>query len=388
MALDEDDNALTPAPAARRRVDCRPLLMAAAASLTAVFAADAAEDPLATRPATTTNIVTHALAATPADCAARYHARLGRDVLPKTRMTQTVADEMRVEVPAMPGYWQFWDGNGITARNAYQQRQLAVQLINRAANRMCARSILARGGRIRCLKWKPIPEGYQPPPVVVPKVDPTKLEVSAAERRIAAGVARRVMAKGAFRELAHGHAFYHMAQRTTDELIAYARQPQRETLCTGAKELIGFYRRQLEPLTRKVAQAKQLQSETQTAARLTIRAALFETGKAAASDPPDYTAAIRALLRPSLDRSDYATLTTTDAPFEVLTQARDVMSDQRFEAMAKQKRARLRKALRNIEFALYADYNARHLRRLSDAFDTTFDAVLDAHARACTCKQP
>ena len=280
MALDEDDNALTPAPGARRQVGCRPLLIATAASLAAALAANAAEDPLAARPDTTTNIMTHALAATPADCAARYHTHLGRDVLPKARMTQTVADEMRVEVAAMPGYWQFWDGNGITARNAYQQRLLAVQLINRAANRMCVRSILARGGRIRCLKWKPIPEDYEPPPVVVPTVDPTKLEVSPAERRIAAGVARRVVANGAFRELSHGRAFYHMAQRTTDELIAYASQPQRETLCTGARELIGFYRQQLEPLTRKVAQAKQLQGETQAAARLTTRIARPDAGKA------------------------------------------------------------------------------------------------------------
>ena len=80
-------------------------------------------------------------------------------------------------------------------------------------------------------------------------------------------------------------------------------------------------------------------------------------------------------------------MTTSDAPFEVLTHARDAMSDQRFEAMPKKKRARLRKALRNIEFALYADYNARHLRRLGSTFDAAFNAILDAHQHTCTCKQ-
>ncbi|MFY0611789.1 MAG: hypothetical protein JXQ99_09720 [Hyphomicrobiaceae bacterium] len=373
-------------PSSARCRSANKLILSAAALLVVSLPVHAAEDPLAAQPTETSNIVTYALADTPASCSQRYHALLSSIVLPKARATQTVADAMRIEVDEMPGYWQFWDGNGITARTAHQNRLLAVQQIDRAENRMCVRSILARGGRIRCMKWKPIPAGYVPPPPVVPTVDPTKPEISPAERRIAARLATRVIGKGAFRELMHGRAFFHMAQRTTDELVAYASQPHRETMCTGAKELIGFYQRQLEPLSRKVTQAEQLQTETQVAAVATIRVALPDENTATPSGSPDFAALLGTLLLPVLNKDDHIIVTASGDPLRVLTQARDLLNDQRFEAMPKNRRGPLRKALRNIEFALYADYNLRRLRQLNRSYEATFKAIGDAHGRSCSCK--
>jgi len=384
--LDNINRVLGCPPDVRWHVSGRLVLFAIAYLNGAVLSAQAADDRLATRPVESSTIVTHALAGTPATCAQRYHAKLGGDVLPKARRTLTIADAMRTKGSDMPGYWLFWDGSGIAARNAHQQRLLAMQPIDRDENRMCVRSILARGGRIRCMMWKPIPAGYKPPPPVVATVDPTKLEVSPAERRIAASLSSRVVGKGAFRELAHGRALYHMAQRTTDELIAYTSQPHRETLCSGANELIGFYRRQLQPLSRKAKQSAQLKMETRAAAHATTRVALADRIETPQSDPADFTRALRALLKPVLDRHEYATLTASQEPFRVLARARDLLSDQRFDAMAKRTRGHLRKALRNIEFALYADYNALHLHRLNHAFETTLNAIREAHGHACTCK--
>ena len=373
----------------------RPLVGARAAVLTIAAAvlvtgppAQAAEGAPDHKAAAGSGIVTDALEDQSARCSRRYHAKLGNEVLPKARATLAMANAMRRTISDMPGYWLFWDGSGILARNARQQRLLATQQINIVENRMCVRSILARGGRIRCLKWKPVPAGYKPPPPVLPTVDPTKPQVSLAERRIAAALSARVSGKGAFRELEHGTAFYHMAQRTTDELIAYASQPHRETICAGANELIGFYRRQLEPLARKASAAGQLLSETRKTALATIRVA--HPGKKPATSPgqPDLTVLTRELLVPVLKHEEYVTLTSIEDPLGTLTRAREILSDQRIDAMAKKVRDPLRKALRNIEFAIYAEYNARRMHQFSQTFESTFQAIRDVHSSECTCDQP
>ncbi len=375
--------------ATRRRVGARTVVFTmAAAVLVTGPPAYAAEDAPGHKAAADSGIVTDAVEEQSARCSRRYHAKLGSKVLPKARATLTTADAMRRAISDMPGYWLFWDGNGILARNAYQQRLLANQRINIVENRMCVRSILARGGRIRCLKWKPVPVGYKPPPPALPTVDPSKPQVSLAERRIAAALSARVGGKGAFRELEHGTAFYHMAQRTTDELIAYASQPHRDAICAGAHELIGFYRRQLEPLSRKASAARQLLSETRKAALATIRLAHPRKTLATSSSEPDLAELTRGLLVPVLKQEEYSTLTSIEDPLIILTRAREILSDQRIDAMAKKVRDPLQKALRNIEFAIYAKYNARRMHQFFQTFESTFQVIQDVHSSECTCHQP
>ena len=172
----------------------------------------------------------------PEMCAKRYHAKLGAEVLTRAQATLTIADAMRTPAAGMPGHWLFWDGSGIIARSARQRRLLATQQIHISENRMCVRSILARGGRIRCLKWKPIPAGYVPPKPNLPKVDPIKTEISPAERRIASQLGSRVIRKGAFAELEHGTAFYHMAQRTSDECLCSSTIPSNNMQCPSRND--------------------------------------------------------------------------------------------------------------------------------------------------------
>lgn len=323
-----------------------------------------------------------------ASCAERYHAALGREVLPKARATLAVADVLRKGLPGLPGYWLFWDGHGIAARSARQQRLLATQQINTLENRMCVRSILARGGRIRCLKWKPIPAGYKPPPPIVPEVDSSKPEITPAERRYAAALGARVIGKGALRELEHGTAFYHMAQRTSDELIAFAGQPFRASVCTGTNELIVFYRRQLEPLTRRHQRALSLAPVTRQAAITAVHAAMGTSELPASAAPADFAALLRALLKPVLTRPENDALPADNDALSILSHARDLINDRRFDAIPKNVRGPLRKALRNIEFALYARVNLDRVQRLAESYRAVLQAIRAVHARECTCMRP
>ena len=369
-------------PPGRRRAATLIIAAALAATSPAGATEDAAQPATAADSRLASDDVT-----TPASCAERYHAALGREVLPKARATLAVADHLRRELPGMPGYWLFWDGHGIAARSARQQRLLASQQINRLENRMCVRSILARGGRIRCLKWQPIPAGYKPPPPIVPAADPSKPDISPTERRHAAALGARVIGKGALRELEHGTAFYHMAQRTSDELIAFAGQPFRASLCTGANELIAFYRRQLEPLWRRHKRARRLLPDTRQAAVAATRAAMG-SDKRPASSPPNFAALIRALLKPVLTPQENDGLPAGDDALSILSHARDLIGDQRFDAMPGSVRGPLRKALRNIEFALYARVNLNRVHPLAASYEDALQAIRSAHERECTCTRP
>lgn len=324
----------------------------------------------------------------PLTCAARYHARLGSEVLPKARATLSIASQMREPRPELPGYWLFWDGSGVLARSARQQRLLATQQINLRDNRMCVRSILARGGRIRCLQWKPIPAGYVPPKPVIPTVDPAQPGISKAERRIAAQVSSRVTRQGAFAELRYGTAFYHMAQRTSDELIAYARQPYRATICTGANEMLKFYKRRLNPLARKTSRATELREETHQAALATARIYARETDNKVSHDGNKTLSQIlRRLVKSVLRPDEYATLVNNSEAQVLIQSVRDFLTDQRLSEIAKPQRGALKKALRNMEFAIYARYNSQHWQRFSKSYAMTFRAIQTAHQAECTCNE-
>lgn len=318
-------------------------------------------------------------------CARRYHTRLASEVLPLAALTQSTADSLRaLRADAMPGSWLFWNGSGIAARTAHQQSLLAVPLVDTNANRLCTRQILARGGRIRCLQWEPLPPDYEPPTVKPTDVEPSKPEITPAERRIAARLSRRVTARGRFPEFDRNTAFYHIAQRTTDELLAYAGQPYRDVICSGALEMAGFYRRQLLPLRKRATQSAALHRLTLKTARETAAVAI-----GAASLPSDvefdYSGTIRALLSPVLTSVELTAATAPEDPMKQLENARKYLTETRFDELPAEQREILRKALRNVEFAIYAGHEEMHLSRLTRAFDIALDEIKRIHRETCTC---
>jgi hypothetical protein len=323
-----------------------------------------------------------------AGCAARYHTQLANDVLPKAKRTLEVANELRTSSSKqLPGHWLFWDGSGIASRTRRQKRLLATQVIDHRTQRMCVRSVLVRGGRIRCLKWKPIPIGYTPPPPKLPRVDPIKTDITMAERRIAARLSSRVISKGAFFELSHGTALYNLAQRTTNELIGYASQPYRGTICSGAPEMVGFYRDRLQSLLKRATNAEYQKVAARKTAVATMHTALGHSTSIADGQSADIAGLLRRLLRKTLTTAELAELPETSNLIGLLKQARTVLTEQRLETLPIEQRRRLVKALRSVEFAFYADYNQRHLRRLGASFQTVFRAILSIHSQECSCNQ-
>lgn len=330
-------------------------------------------------------VLTNALIDGASRCARRYHAALASNVLPRVQAVQAKANRMRQPRAEMPGHWLFWDGHGILARTARQERLLAALRSRIVNNHRCVRPILARGGRIRCLKWIPVSADDQPPAQTALRTAPRKHDISPAERRLAAAISTLVSGKGAFQELAHGTALYHIVQRTTDELIAYARQPYRSTICTGASGVLGFYQRQLTPLSRKAQQAAEIRRATQAAAMDTGQAALAHGEQTQTSGSPDFVRLIRKLVEPLLPPQERAALISSGDAFGTLTIAREHLTEQRLEALAAHRGNPLRKALRNIEIALYAAHNAKHVIKLNESFTHIFKITSDAHDRHCTC---
>ncbi len=387
----------------RLSVDAWTLFAAGAVWMAVITGGPAGAESSETHPASRTDpsrAVTHRSSSARGGCALRYHQALQGRVSEAARATKAAAGQLRKPLPGRPGYWLFWDGSGILARTARQKRLLAAPILNWRENRMCVRSILARGGRIRCLKWKPIPKGYEPPEPELPAVDPGKLKISPAERRIARALARRVTRKSAFREFDFNTAMYHMAARTTDELVAYTSQSQTPSLCTGAIEMVAFYRRKLAPLKKIRLQAVMLRRETVVAAQRTIDMALAtwrperpqpRTAPHHLSDDTnsDARAALRTafneLLSKTMSPSEHQQVRSRKEPIEMLSLTREILTDQRLKKMDARHRGATVKALRNLEFSLYALDNEAGLSRLDDAFEATLRAILAAHERECRC---
>lgn len=321
-----------------------------------------------------------------AQCALRYHAALGTEVLPLARKTQAAADTLRQPRPEMPGQWLFWDGSGVLARTAHQQRLMSVPLINWQANRLCSNQILARGGRIRCLKWEPIPEGYQQPEPKLPTSDPTTPEITDAERRMAGRLTRRVSRKGAFAEFAFNTPLYHVAQRTTDELIVYASQPYRPTLCSGAREMIDFYTRQLRPIEKLAADATRLNKATIPAASGALQAALGRPINTSDANPATIANLLNDVLDKALTDEERSTITTKTISVERLSEIREHLTDARFDALPELDAKRLRKALRNIEFRIYAHYTEENIWPLERSFKEALEKIRNLHAKKCVCE--
>lgn len=325
----------------------------------------------------------------PESCAHAYHTRLRRDVHPLTEDIWPTAIRVRKPDTTLPGYWLFWDGSGVLARTARQRRLLNNPQFLEREGRVCVHSILARGGRIRCLKWREVAENYKPPPPKPAAVEARRPEITDGERQLAAGVTRRVSSRGAIGELAFDTAFYHLIKRAADEIHRYAGQDFKARLCSGVPEMIAFYRKRLASLARRETEAMALATNAREAAEETFAAAVrvfdlhVDLGEGEAGRP----LGLKDLVGAVLTAKETASLDAYDPDLELLARAREYLSDERFEALEKGRRGALRKALRTAEIALYAQINADRIGQLHAAFETSFDTIADAHRSSCVCGQ-
>jgi hypothetical protein len=327
------------------------------------------------------------LSSDPQACARAYYERLRRDVQPLTEDIWPTAVRMRKADPTLPGHWLFWDGSGILARTARQRRLLRSTQFLERESRICVHSVLARGGRIRCLKWQDVPADYEPPAPKAPSVQATRPDISDGERQLAAGVTRRVSSRGGIVELAAGTAFYHLIKRTADEIHGYAGQDFKAGLCTGVLEMIAFYRKRLASLERKEDDAVRLAANARQAAGQTFQAAasVFELKAITGEGESGRPLGLKDLFEEVLSAKERASLEPYDPDLELLEKARNYLSDERFETLGKARGGALRKVLRTAEIALYAEINADRIGQLNAAFATSFETILDAHKAACVC---
>lgn len=332
-------------------------------------------------------------------CAHRYHARLRQDSLPLAITTQTIADELRQVSDDLPGQWLFWDGSNILARTAYQRRLLATPQHDLQTNRLCTNQILARGGRIRCLKWEPIPAGYEPPDPDAPLPEARAPKISAAEFRTASSLASLVIHKGSLQEFARDTALYHLVQRSTDELTKYTDQPYRPTICSGALEMITFYRRQLNPVFGKAERARELYAEIQATSESALRQALKIRSVKQTSDPAppwsstaepekiasDLDALLVGLLTEPEQQRWQRTATEGASLRLVLQKGRDFLTSQAIDALPEAEAESIKKALRNAEFRVYAAHYSNQLARLKGIFHAVLEKIENNHRETCTC---
>ena len=318
-------------------------------------------------------------------CSTKFHSKLGTLAHPLAAATQTAADVMRNPSSTLPGQWLFWDGFGIAARTARQKLLLATPIINERDNMMCERSVLVRGGRIRCLKWQPIPPGYKPPEPAQAATSSTQPKISRAERRMARNLSALVVRKGAFRELEHDTPLFHIAQRATDELVAYTAQDHRNTLCTGVGAMLSFYRRTLKPIYLQAVVSRELLAETRSAAISATFAFLGKDTQFGKDTAPDLNAVLPGILKSMLTEEEISIISNAGSAIKSLEEARNILTDQRMETIPATRKNALLKTLRNLEFMIYATHASARWSALRDSFEVTLQAIATSHRNACDC---
>ena len=325
----------------------------------------------------------------PTSCARNYHKRLMRDVRPVTKEIWATAIRARQPDTSLPGRWLFWDGSGILARTARQRQLLRSPQFLEREGRICVHSVLSRGGRIRCLKWKDVPDDYEPPPAKPPAVEAKRPEITDGERRLAAGVTRRVSSRGGLDELAFDTAFYHLVKRAADDVDRYADQDFKPRMCSGVQEMVAFYRKRLRPLAKKEQDALELATSALKAARATLNVALEAAGleEPLGNGQAGRPLGIEDLVGTVLSAKERASLAAFDPDVEFLAKAREYLTESRFESLEAKQSRPLHKALRTAEIAMYAEINADRLGQLHAAFEAGFEAILEAHRTSCTCGQ-
>ena len=346
-------------------------------------------------------------------CAQNYHASLSTVKATEGAKLTSSARHVRTGKPDLPGYWLFWN-----PQRAAVRKKLA--RIGNPANaiviedRMCARSVLGRGGRIRCLKWVPKPENYRPSPVVPTETEWTEPSAEASQRGLLRRLTPVVRSRGAVQELRRSGRSYELTRRAGGELIGYLNQPARPTICTGAQAMLDFYERQLRPLENQFNGAEELIKNTQELAlKLTARARVAwskpeggatttvgESSTAAQSSDTtdDAMKPLPAVWRDAsekkliqltagimLPRRHVGYIASEDAYFDRLVRAREAMSSASANEAPAHVRSAVFQAFRSLEMAYYARLRKDQVQAYRNALFGVIDAIGKRHSELCTC---
>lgn len=322
-------------------------------------------------------------------CATDYHARLQRIEPRFAGALKAAFEAVKAEEPDWPGKWLSWDPRKVAQRIKLKRVGYNAGVFV-VGDRVCRDSMLGPGGRIRCLKWEPKPEGFKPPPP--PAADPAEPQLpDLAERRRLRTIAGFVARRGVLPLLAHNEPFDHLTRRSRDELLGYLRQPPSTALCTGADAMLGFYTEQLAPYHAVSVAARSVAAEAWTAA---VSAANVKAGETAAAPPIGNAKALRQMimltahrLTPGRDLTAIekqatplgmieAAHASVETPAEGAHVATDVPAD----------RAAALRALRLLESAYYAHRRAEKFSALDRTLHGLMGAIRTAHGSACTCK--
>ena len=342
------------------------------------------------------------------NCAQRYHASLA--TAKETAGTKLIdmARQVRRGRPDLPGYWLFWNPGQTAVRKKLARIGNPANAIV-IEDRMCARSVLGRGGRIRCLKWVPKPEGYRPQPQNQEVQEWSEPAADKAHRDLLRRLTALVRNRGAIQELRRSGRLFQLTRRVGSELIGYLDQSPRPTICTGAQAMLDFYERQLRPLENQFEDADELiKTAQELALKLTAEAhsawsrpssgSRDSAEQNSASSPPDQSRALpttwqnaspKELVRLTagimLPRRHVGFIATEKTLFDRLVRAREAMSSSSASEAPQHVRSAVFKAFRGLEVAYYADLRKDQLAAYRNALFGVIDAIRKRHTEFCTC---
>ena len=348
------------------------------------------------------------VARSPTTCAANYHRGLQQVKSTAGEKLQSSADGARRGDYRLPGSWLFWKP-GSSAVHRKLARIGAQSSVIVVEDRICTRSVLGRGGRIRCLKWEPKPKNFQPPKLTdSPRGWGGEPGAGPEARKHIAALADFVRSGGAVKVLQRRGRLHELTKRVGGELLGFLGQPPRATLCTGGPAMIGFYARQLSPLTSRVSAANNLTAASLRQARKRAALALdswnrdtgrdevLSAGRSDATDKPEkiditqsskeLEALILATAKIMLPRELVSYIEAETDNFDRLVRAREAMSADAASEAPPHVRSDVFRAFRAIEIAYYAEKRLAAFEGYAGSLEDILEAIGTTHQRDCTCE--
>lgn len=344
-------------------------------------------------------------AARPRDCAATYHRGLAevREIA-GTRLKDAVR-RIRKGDHTLPGHWLFWrpEVAAIRRKLARANVQSSVIVIE---DRICTRTVIGRGGLIRCLKWEAKPAGFKPPPPAPLTTKTVEPLASKAELKALRGLTTFVRSRGVIGAFDRPGRHYQLTKRVLGEIRGYLKQPPRPTICTGAQEMLDFYQRQLAPLARLSKPVETMADTAQQSARQSVAVALdaWQTKShhavtAVQTDLPSDSAVpvdltrvpgseldmITATAKVMLMRRHIGYIEAETTVFDRLVRAREAMSADAAKEPPDYVREPVFRAFRAIEIAHYARLRQQRYSVYTDALFGLLTAIRRQHEASCTC---
>jgi len=357
-----------------------------------------------------------ATATQPADCPTAYYRSLQTIGATAGERLQSTADRARRGTAMLPRYWLFWQP-GRTAIQRKLARIGARSSVIVVEDRICTRSVLGGGGRIRCLKWEPKPKNFKPPPppaaaTTVPNKVGEPAATPNALKRLKA-LAGFVRSSGAVDDLRRRGRLHQLTKRVGSELLGYLGQEMRPTICTGGLAMVDFYARQLAPLTARVEAAARGARQARAFARRQVAAALEawqinpgqggaqpvssadEPARQAGNEAPEPDLSkvpailgemVLATAKVMLPRELVGHIKAEDDEFARLIRAREAMSADAASEAPPHVHAVVFRAFRAIEIAYYADLSRRMFDDYGAALNSLLKSIAESHQTNCTCE--